>query len=193
MRRFSEANFQKDTCFLFGSGGTHGGQVLVYRRIPSPLDGSLEEVAQGKLTNSSAPHSSSYTSEKAVDGLIDDANMYHSGTLVKPWWWVDLGEEKIIYQIQIYPRQSSLYDHRFHDVEVRVGNILINHGNFSSYTLLCTYEKVYVRSEGQLLCTRYNGVNGRYVSIQIIDTASAILQVNEVAVHALKINDSRVV
>ncbi|XP_068247389.1 uncharacterized protein [Palaemon carinicauda] len=108
--------FEEDTCSLFGSEGTPSGQVFVYRRIPSPLDGSLEEVALGKLTNSSNIYSS-FTTEKAVDGSIDDADRYHSANLVKPWWWVDLGEEKTIYQIQIYPRQS--YDYRFHDVEVR--------------------------------------------------------------------------
>ncbi|XP_068246258.1 uncharacterized protein [Palaemon carinicauda] len=180
----------ENTCSLFGSEGSHGGQVFVYQRIPSPLDGSFEEVAQGKLTNSSDLFGFC-PPNYAVDGSLDESKFYHSSTLFKPWWWVDLGEEKIIHQIQIYPRQHNSYDHRFYDVEVRVGNILVNNGNFSSYTLLCTYEKNYVYLEGQLLCTRYNGVIGRYVSIQIIDTRSSVLQISEVAVYALKINDTR--
>ncbi|XP_068222216.1 fucolectin-5-like [Palaemon carinicauda] len=177
--------FEENTCSLFGSEGTISGQVSFYRRIPSPLDGSLEEVARGKLTNSSGPASSSFPSEKAVDGLIDGDDRYMSLKLVKPWWWVDLEEERIVYQIQIYPRQNW-YPNRFHDVEVRVGNTLVNNGIFSSYTRLCTYEKEYSTSEGHLLCTRYSGVSARYVSIHIVDAASEHLQINEVSVYALK-------
>ncbi|XP_066953276.1 fucolectin-5-like [Macrobrachium rosenbergii] len=122
----------------------------------------------------------------AVDGVLSDASMYHSNLALKPWWQVDLLEERRIYQIQIYPRQDVSYYMRFHNVEVRIGKTYEGSGNFSSYGLLCNYTKTYTLPEGHLLCSRYGGVVGRYISVQITAAASEYLQIIDVSVFAYK-------
>ncbi|XP_066964918.1 uncharacterized protein [Macrobrachium rosenbergii] len=178
--------YEDDSCSLLGSGGGVVGQVFLYRSVIFPLDGSIEELARGKTTIASAPFAGTCPPQKAVDGSLADDAAYFSASLLKPWWQVDLGEERLIYQIQIFPRQHPSYYGRFHDVEVRVGKTLVSNGTLSSYSLLCSYTKVYQLGEGYLLCSRYNGFIGRYVSIQITAAAAEYLQLNEVNVFALK-------
>ncbi|XP_066963378.1 fucolectin-5-like [Macrobrachium rosenbergii] len=180
MTRSTEDWLNDGTCSLLSSGGSTSAQVFFYR---FPSEDSLEEVAKGKNTTASTPDGAYCPPGKAVDGFLAEYG-YYSGLLVKPWWQVDLGEVRLIYQIQIYPRQI-LYT-RFHDVEVRVGTTFISNGIFSAYSFLCSYTKVYELAEGYLLCSRYNGVIGRYVSIQITAAAAEYLQLMEVKVFVLK-------
>ncbi|XP_068246645.1 fucolectin-like [Palaemon carinicauda] len=177
-------SFEGQICSLFSSGGSTPNEITIYKSFLLPPGEPLEEVARGKPTDASPFFSTTTQSMEAVDGDITDSSMYHSTSILKPWWRVDLGEERIIYQIQILPRQSA-YE-RFHDVEVRVGTTAAVNGNFSSYNLLCTYTKIYALSEGHLLCSRYTGVVGRYVSIQIVAAVAEFLQINEINVYALQ-------
>ncbi|XP_068202925.1 uncharacterized protein [Palaemon carinicauda] len=176
--------FEDGTCSLFGSGVGTAGHVSIYQYDLIPSDDTIEEMARRKPTTASQAHSSYSPPEDAVDGSLNDADAYFSFPLVNPWWQVDLGEERLIYQIQIFTRQIA-YE-RFHDVEVRVGNTAIHDGNFTSFSLLCTYTKIYVLGEGHLMCSRYKGVFGRYISIQITAATAEYLQLNEVSVYGLK-------
>ncbi|XP_068246259.1 uncharacterized protein [Palaemon carinicauda] len=175
---------KEGTCSLFGSGVSRAGHIYIYQYDLFPLDDTIEEMAERKPTTASQAYSLYDLPEDAVDGSLIDADAYFSLPLDKPWWQVFLGEERLIYQIQIFPRQ--VYYRRFHNVEVRVGNTAIHDGNFTSFSLLCTYMKIYELGEGHLMCSRYKGVFGRYISIQITATTAEYLQLNEVSVYGLK-------
>ncbi|XP_069181138.1 uncharacterized protein [Procambarus clarkii] len=118
----------------------------------------------------------------------DDNNLttyYHSQPgLVYPWWVLDLGNTHIIHHINILPR-PGYYSFRFHNIEVRVGNIREESGNFSSFSLFSTYVGPYSDTMGNLSCYRRDGVTGRYISVQRVTPEDDMLQISDVRVFVL--------
>nr|XP_045588906.1 uncharacterized protein LOC123750850 [Procambarus clarkii] len=118
----------------------------------------------------------------------DDNNLttyYHSQPgLVYPWWVLDLGNTHIIHHINILPR-PGYYSFRFHNIEVRVGNIREESGKFSSFSLFSTYVGPYSDTMGNLSCYRRDGVTGRYISVQRVTPEDDMLQISDVRVFVL--------
>ncbi|XP_064101023.1 fucolectin-like [Macrobrachium nipponense] len=121
----------------------------------------------------------------AVDGKVD-GKMYHSESgLTTPWWIVDLGEVRTIHQVQIFTRQDCC-SQRFHDVEVRVGQVLRVNGDLIPFTLMSTYDGPYDVTKGHIICNSVTGVIGRFLGIQKISNDTDHLQLSEVKVYATK-------
>ena len=70
-----------------------------------------------------------------MDTIETDASMYHSNDLIDPtpWWLLDLGETRMIHDIQILTRSGCCSD-RLHDIEV-------SEGSWNLDTDLCCCEK----------------------------------------------------
>lgn len=78
-------------------------------------------------------------------------------------------------------------------LQIRVGEVRVNNGDFSSYTLFATYTGPYAVVQGRIKCTKGDGVRGRFVSIQktkieIVPLVSTVipLQFNDVNILVLR-------
>lgn len=73
-------------------------------------------------------------------------------------------------------------------LQVRVGEVYVNNGDFSSYTLFATYVGPYTKTQGRLSCARGYGVRGRFVSIKKVkaENGTAPLQIIDVNVFVSK-------
>ncbi|XP_068246339.1 uncharacterized protein [Palaemon carinicauda] len=178
-------SFKGGSCVVFALGSGTSAQHSYYRLISFPPLADFEEVARGKPTIAT-PHYVNQTSNLAVDGNLTDETMYHSALAVKPWWQVDLTEDRIIYQVQIFPRQHRRYFKRFENMEIRVGVAFKGDGDLSSYTLLCSYLKKYDPAEGHILCSSYSGIVGRYISVQKVFPNATYMEFNDMNVFVLK-------
>ncbi|KAK7082079.1 hypothetical protein SK128_011284 [Halocaridina rubra] len=181
---FSNDELTDQVCSAVGTGGINLFDLYgrAKRFPPTPV---LEEVAFQKKTYASPeymPEQQRWKKEFAVDG--NDATYYHSALVLNPWWLVDLGEQKTIYQVLLLSRQDCCPE-RFHDVEIRIGNELKTTGDFNAYKLIHFYTGPYSSAEGFLQCSFYNGITGRYLSIQIKNSME-YLQLNTVRVYAAR-------
>ncbi|XP_045136051.1 uncharacterized protein LOC123519006 isoform X2 [Portunus trituberculatus] len=152
-------NNNTNTCTLYGEGYAAASSTNTFRLFPSP--DTLEDVATGKAASASSVYKS-YNSSLAVDTLeTDDRTMFHSGNDdPHPWWLLDLGETRIIHEIQILPRLNYIPE-RFRFVEIRIGDVQPTNGDFSSFTLFSTYKGPYSSTLGRLSCARNDGLSGR--------------------------------
>lgn len=148
-----------------------------------PPQHMLEDAALGKPTYSSSIHSGAFPTYNANDG--NDGSMFHSLRNIQPWWMVDLGAERTIYNIIILTRHDCCYE-RFHDVEIRIGNTLRTDGDFSTHTLISFYKGPYTLDQGSLVYTFCNGIKGRYLSVKIESIKREFLQINTFKAIALK-------
>ncbi|KAK7085924.1 hypothetical protein SK128_004806, partial [Halocaridina rubra] len=68
---------------------------------------------------------------------------------------------------------------------VRIGKELITDGDLSSYALMSFFPGPYKNGDGYILCSRYEGVRGRYISIQRATSGTTQLMLLDVRVYAL--------
>ncbi|XP_064106883.1 uncharacterized protein LOC135215860 [Macrobrachium nipponense] len=106
-----------------------------------------------------------YGPSKAVDTSI--ATWFCSNFDVgHSWWRLDLGDGRYIHKIDILPRSHPTDAFAFRDVEIRVGTTDLSSGDFTSWTLYAHYMGPYTVQGGRLLFTSYEGIPGRYISVQ---------------------------
>ena len=60
-----------------------------------------------------------------------------------------------------------------HFTQIRVGDVLKQDGNFSSYALFSTYAGPYSLALGRLSCARCEGISGRFVAISKVKVISS--------------------
>ncbi|XP_066941210.1 uncharacterized protein [Macrobrachium rosenbergii] len=126
----------------------------------------------------------------AVDGDESTASFFHSyPSIVKPWWYVDLGENRVVKEVHVIPYGNG-HSQLFTTVEIRVGKALpAVSGDFSSWDLfyyfqgpppaVLEYQKFSTNSSYPLC--------GRYVSIQKVGTSPYVyFAFNEVKVFAME-------
>ncbi|XP_045135654.1 fucolectin-like [Portunus trituberculatus] len=176
-------------CILYGEGYAAASSTNTLHLFPSP--NSLEDVATGKAASASSLLQSLYlyNPSMAVDNLeTDDSTIFHSDMNdLLPWWLLDLGESRMIHEVQILPRRDCC-EYRFHDVEIRIGDVQPTNGDFSSFTLFSTYKGPYSSTLGRLSCARSDGLSGRFVVIMKVEviSGSEYLQMADVNVFVQK-------
>ncbi|XP_068229116.1 uncharacterized protein [Palaemon carinicauda] len=181
---------QDGECTVLGSltAPSVGKKMIRYQRVT--YSANWENAALRKATKSVGYYtgSSAMVKDMAVDGIDTGINYYHSHTSVlHPWWYVDLGENKLVNEIHVLPYGSDGQHARFFTtIEIRIGQVLpATSGDFSSWPLFAYYpgpptkDRIYLKfsaNSTQPLC-------GRYVSIQKIGVDPLVYYVfNEVKV-----------
>ncbi|XP_068241322.1 uncharacterized protein [Palaemon carinicauda] len=164
-------SIQDGECTVLGSLTTPsvGEKMITYQRVSYLA--SLENAALGKATQSVDYYTGSFAMVKdmAVDGIDGSDNYFHSHTsVVHPWWYVDLGENKLVNEVHVLPYGANGgHASFFTTIEIRIGRELpVTRGDFSSWSLFAYYpgppsqDKIYLKfTSAQPIC-------GRYVSIQ---------------------------
>ncbi|KAK8388478.1 hypothetical protein O3P69_020459 [Scylla paramamosain] len=155
-------NSNTNKCTLYGEGYGTASSTNTFHLFPS--QDSLEDVATGKPASASSVYLLNIAS-MAVDTIETDDSMFHSAVDdSQPWWLLDLGETRVIHEVQILPRRNCCH-YRFHDIDIRIGDVQPANGDFSSFTPFSTYKGPYSAALGRLSCARGDGLSGRFVVI----------------------------
>ncbi|KAK8388968.1 hypothetical protein O3P69_020732 [Scylla paramamosain] len=173
-RRAVKYTFNSNTnkCTLYGEGYGTASSTNTFLMFPS--QDSLEDVATGKPASASSVY------------LQVSSNNSSSVADSQPWWLLDLGETRVIHEVQILPRRNCC-PFRFHDIEIRIGDVQPANGNFSSFTPFSTYKGPYSAALGRLSCARGDGLSGRFVVIiKVIPGDQYVLQVADVNIFVQK-------
>ncbi|KAK7085923.1 hypothetical protein SK128_004805, partial [Halocaridina rubra] len=109
--------FEEGNCTLYGPEELVEMQQILFGPPSFPNVTELEEVAEQKDTYAS-PKYGSYDKLKAVDGIAtgDVSLFWSTPSAANPWWIVDIGEERTVYQIHIFPRRACCFSY-FHNIE----------------------------------------------------------------------------
>ncbi|XP_064083995.1 uncharacterized protein LOC135199781 [Macrobrachium nipponense] len=184
--------FTEGKCTIAGGlkARSIGEKLTTFRRVT--YSSNSTNIALGKPTNSVAVWLSPtpMVSGMAVDGIESTVNYFHSEPkIVKPWWYVDLGGNRVVTEVHIMPYGSG-HSIFFTTVEIRVGKALpAVSGDFSSWDLFSYFQgpPPAVQEYQKFSTNSSYPLCGRYVSIQKLGTAPYPYFVfNEVKVFALE-------
>ncbi|XP_077998636.1 uncharacterized protein LOC144451619 [Glandiceps talaboti] len=148
--------------------------------VPEHISGS-NVATSGTASQSSDWHG--VDANRAIDGNVnsnwDGASCSHTNSDQGAWWKVDLGTSHDVYEVIVTNRQDCCRE-RLLNAEVRVGNS----GNIGD-NIRCGELVGSDRVNDETLIFKCDGlVNGRYVSVQLVDRAD-FLNVCEVQVMAI--------
>ncbi|XP_077864003.1 uncharacterized protein LOC100367054 [Saccoglossus kowalevskii] len=131
----------------------------------------LSNIAVGKIASQSSTNKNGAVASRAVDGnkngdLKAGKSCIQTNKEFQPWWKLDLGESKDVYQVIITNRQDCC-SFRLKNAEVRVGDS----ENFEDNPV-CGMMVMGKRSRQETLimnCGCGESMRGRYVSVQLQD------------------------
>ncbi|XP_042882864.1 uncharacterized protein LOC122259934 [Penaeus japonicus] len=122
----------------------------------------------------------------AIDDDVVESHFVSASSTSLPWWMLDLGEQRLVYSVDILPMN---YGHdAVHDIEIRVGAQHTTDEpptgeNFTAWALLGEYRRRYDPSEGRLVFSSDAGICGRYVAVQKVVTTADLLRLLDVKVY----------
>ncbi|XP_068226067.1 uncharacterized protein [Palaemon carinicauda] len=125
----------------------------------------------------------------AVDG-DDGTTLYFQASHSRkyPWWTVDIGQERLIGEVQVKFNGNGSDSAQFNNIEIRVGNEYVSDGNFSTWGLLAFFlgQPPYLTPDF-LSLPGTNALCGRYISIKKLSSSPKyFVSINEVKVFALE-------
>ncbi|XP_065057399.1 uncharacterized protein LOC135685394 isoform X1 [Rhopilema esculentum] len=133
-------------------------------------------------TQSSTPSSTYGSSSYAVDGNTDN-NIFGKSCAwtnyeSNPWWRVDLGKERLVFEVKIYNKAGCCV-FRTTGLQIRIGSNLQDNGNQNP---VCRENlSMYAGEKATFVCMKQ--LRGRYVNIRLLGTEK-VLALCEVKVVA---------
>ncbi|XP_068226152.1 uncharacterized protein [Palaemon carinicauda] len=169
-----------------------GEKEITYQRVSYLTN--MENIALLKPTESVGfwTDPADMVKDMAVDGIESSTNYYHSHPMVsKPWWYVDLGENRVVYEVHVLPYgNNGAHTKYFATIEIRVGQELPSMaGDFSMWPLLAYYPGPAPMANAYLEFSPNDSypLCGRYVSIQKTGFVNGVFYVfSEVKVFSLE-------
>ncbi|CAL4166381.1 unnamed protein product, partial [Meganyctiphanes norvegica] len=106
--------------------------------------------------------------ENLLDGLqsLDSGDgCYVSETTSNAFVMFDLGMEKLVNEVHVFPGSTYAAENYFGPLEIRIGQSLVVNNDFNSYKLLGKYSNS-TQSRQEVVITPSKPVTGRYLSVQ---------------------------